>query len=522
MNEINWPKIDSEHLIVYSKQMLEIEKDIFSKGMPVESLMEKVGLSLSNWLLKRKDLLKNGIIVFVGPGHNGGDGTVVARELFLKGYSVTVWCPLPIKKKLTLQQLNYITSIGVRKLDNPPDPINNDLWIDAILGNNQKQGFDSQIINLFNKKFESGFGKIVSIDVPTGLCPDSGKVFSISAIKSNFTLSIGLKKVGILQDEAIPYVGKIINIDIGLSKKIFSNNLNNFLSISRRDVKKIRFFLPPKNATKYNRGRTLLIIGSNKYPGAASLAIQGALASGVGIVKALVPKVIAKSIWQITPEVVLEGYLESSPEGNSILHESLKKIDFNRYDSIVVGPGIGLDTLDWNKCLCYFEKFEGILILDADALNRIAKSKDGCQFFLNKKFQIWITPHINEFQRLFPGLKELNNIELAMRAAKEFDISILLKGAHSIITDSSGTAWQIYNTDEDSARAGLGDLLSGFVSGMAALEMASRKKITTESFARYALMHSYAASKCKSGSSASRIGVELTKIVRQIKLRQMS
>ena len=194
MNVINWPEIDSEHLIVYSKQMIEIEKEIFSRGMPVESLMEKVGLRLSQWLLERKDLIKNGVIVFIGPGHNGGDGAVVARELFLKGYSVCVWCPFPVKKKLTQQHLNYITSIGVKILDNPPDPIKSNLWIDAIFGNNQSRGIDNQIIKMFNEKFERGLGKIVSIDIPTGLCPDSGKVFSKSAIKSNFTLSIGLKK----------------------------------------------------------------------------------------------------------------------------------------------------------------------------------------------------------------------------------------------------------------------------------------------------------------------------------------
>ena len=160
--------------------------------------------------------------------------------------------------------------------------------------------------------------------------------------------------------------------------------------------------------------------------------------------------------------------------------------------------------------------------MDADALNRIALSKEGCKFFCNKTFQIWITPHINEFQRLFPHLKESNNIELAVRAAKEFNISILLKGAHSIVADSNGTAWQVHETDEDCARAGLGDLLAGFISGMASLEVASGKKISTESFAKYVLMHSYASSQCTKGSSASEIGEELTKLVRQIKLRQMS
>ncbi len=522
MNEINWPKIDSEHLIVYSRQMIEIEKDTFSRGMPVESLMEKVGLRLSQWLLKRKDLIENGVIVFIGPGHNGGDGAVVARELFLKGYSVTIWCPLPIRKKLTLQQLNYITSIGVKKLDKLPDPIKSNLWIDAILGNNQKKGIDNQIIKMFNEKFNSGLGKIVSIDIPTGLCPDTGKVFSEGAIKSNFTLSIGLKKIGILQDEAIPYVGKIINFDIGLSINHFSKEIKNILSVSGRDIKKITLYLPPKNESKYNRGRTLLITGSKKYLGATSLVIKGALASGVGLVKAIVPEIIADSIWQVAPEVVLEGHLKSSSDGNSLLYESFKEIDFNRFDSIVIGPGIGLDVIDWEKCLVHLKRFEGILILDADALNRIALSKEGCQFFLNNTFKTWITPHINEFQRLFPNLKESNNIELALKAAKEFDISILLKGAHSIVADSNGTAWQIYETDEDSARAGLGDLLSGFISGMSALESSSGKEISTESFTKYVLMHSYAAYQCSSGSSASKIGEVLTKLVREIKMRQMS
>jgi len=153
MNEISWPNLDSEHLIVYSKQMIEIERNAFSRGMPVESLMEKVGLRLTQWLLKRKNLIKNGVIVFIGPGHNGGDGAVVARELFLKGYNVAFWCPYPVRKKLTLAQLNYITSIGVRKLDNLPEHLNCELWIDAILGNNQKKSVDNQIIKMFNKKF---------------------------------------------------------------------------------------------------------------------------------------------------------------------------------------------------------------------------------------------------------------------------------------------------------------------------------------------------------------------------------
>ena len=522
MNKTNWPKIDSEHLIVYSKQMLEIEERIFSKGMPVESLMEKVGLGISHWLLKRENLLKNGIIVFIGPGHNGGDGAVVARELFLKGYDVKIWCPFPVKKKLTYKHLNYISSIGLKKLDNPPDPLNNNLWIDAIFGNNQNKSVDNKLISLFKKKSEHGYGQIVSIDIPTGLCPNTGKIFTNGAVKSNYTLSIGLKKIGILQDDAIPYVGKIIHIGIGLGQNQLSIREKILLSISNKDIQTLSLFLPPKNASKYSRGRTLLIAGSKKYLGAASLVIKGALASGVGFIKVLVPEVIGNSIWQIAPEVVVENYLESSAEDNSILHKALDKIDFTLFDSIVIGPGIGIDSLDWEKSIKSLEKFKGILILDADALNRISKSKTGTQFFVKRKYQTWITPHQIEFRRLFSGFDESNNIELAVKAANQFNISVLLKGAHSVIADPKGRAWQIYETDDDCARAGLGDLLSGFISGMAALESASKKNITTESFAKYVLMHSYAAFNSPDGSSASIIAFELSKLVRKIKMCQLS
>ena len=86
MDEIRWPTIDSKHLIVDSKQMMILEKEMFSDGMPQEALMEKAGIQISRWLLKRKHILKHGITVFIGPGHNGGDGAVIARELFFERF----------------------------------------------------------------------------------------------------------------------------------------------------------------------------------------------------------------------------------------------------------------------------------------------------------------------------------------------------------------------------------------------------------------------------------------------------
>ncbi len=521
MNEFEWPTIDSEHLIVDSKQMLILEKEMFSDGMPQEALMEKAGIQISRWLLKKKPLLKHGITVFIGPGHNGGDGAVIARELFLKGFYVQVWCPFPIKKTLTNNHLNYLTSIGVTKLEEPPDANGKELWIDAVFGNNQTRKVDNKLIKLFNQKFYYKYGKVISIDIPTGLCPDKGVPFFDNAVKADYTLAIGLHKIGLTQDSALPFIGELHHINVGVPISKLSKVDKKIFKVTYKDVKNIDLPSLPKNSNKYKRGRTLLIAGSEKYPGAAYLALKGAISSGAGFISAVLPGIVAESIWQVAPEIVLKETMQSNHDGNASLFSALKNIDFSSFDSLAVGPGIGIDNDDWQKSRDYLMAFEGLLILDADALNRISKSKLGSNFFLERKFKTWITPHSKEFRRLFPNSKSDTNLGLALDAAKKFNISILLKGANSIVADNK-KAWQIFGTDSQTARAGLGDLLSGFIAGSSAIDLTCRRNITTDFFAKYVLLHSFAASKCKKGSNASAIGDELSKLMRNIKMRQIS
>ena len=521
MNEIEWPTIDSKHLIVNSKQMLRVENEMFSLGMPQEALMEKAGIQITKWLLKRKAFLKNGLVVVIGPGHNGGDGAVIARELFLKGYQVKVWCPFPLKKTLTIKHVNYLTSIGVQKLEKPPNPNRKELWIDAVFGNNQKTKVDEKLIRLFLEKFAKSTGKVVSIDVPTGLCPDSGKPFIGDSVKANHTLVVGLNKVGLLNDSALPFIGELNHINIGVPEKKLLEFERKIFKITYNDINKIHLPLLPKNTNKHTRGRTLLIAGSEKYPGAAYLALRGAMSSGVGFVSAIIPELVAKSIWEVAPEVVVTGKMKCDQDGNALLFSALKQFDLASYDSIVIVPGIGLNKDDWQKSEDSLLSFEGLLILDADALNRVSESKLGSKFFQERKFKTWITPHGKEYTRLFPEIKCENKVDLAINTAKNFNISILLKGANSIIADNQ-KAWHIFGTDSETARAGLGDLLSGFLAGSSAIDLACRKNISAESLAKYVLLHSFAASKCKKGTNALAIGNELSKITRKIKARQMS
>ena len=521
MNEIGWPTIDSKHLLVDSKQMLKLEKEMFFDGMPPEALMEKAGIQISYWLLKRKHLLKHGVVVLIGPGHNGGDGAVIARELFLKGCLVKVWCPFPIKKKLTIDHVNYLTSIGVTKLADPPEVNGKELWIDAVFGNNQTRKVDNKLIKLLNQKFHNKCGEVLSIDVPTGLCPDKGEPFLDSAVKANYTLAIGLNKIGLTQDCALPFIGELHHIDIGIPISKLSKVEKKIFKVTYSDLKNIGLPSLQKNFNKYKRGRTLVIAGSEKYPGAAYLALKGALSSGAGFISAVLPELVAESIWQVAPEIVLKGTMQSNQSGNASLYSALKNIDLSGYDSLVVGPGIGIDNDDWRKSKDFLIGFQGLLILDADALNRISESKLGSKFFLERKFKTWITPHSKEFLRLFPNIRCQNNVGKALIAAKEYNISVLLKGANSIVADNK-KAWQLFDTDSHTARAGLGDLLSGFVAGSSAIDLNFSRNITTEFFAKYVLLHSFAASKCKTGSNASAIGDELSKLMRNCKTRQIS
>ena len=213
--------------------------------------------------------------------------------------------------------------------------------------------------------------------------------------------------------------------------------------------------------------------------------------------------------------------MQSDQNGNACLFSALNSIDLNAYDSLALGPGIGIDNDDWQKSKDFLIGFGGLLILDADALNRISESKLGSKFFLERKFKTWITPHSKEFSRLFPHIQCDTNVELALNAAKEFNISVLLKGANSIVADNK-KAWQLFGTDSQTARAGLGDLLSGFVAGSAAIDLTFCGNITTDFFAKYVLLHSFAASKSQNGSNASAIGDELSKLMRNKKMRQIS
>ena len=134
--------------------------------------------------------------------------------------------------------------------------------------------------------------KLISIDVPAGLDSDNGNIVSNTSCKASSSLTLGLFKSGLIQDSAIDYVGNLERVDIGIPDKILAGFPETQpLRISFSDLSTFVWPMPSKSKSKYQRGRVLVIAGSEKYRGAASLALNGALASGVGSVSAFLASI---------------------------------------------------------------------------------------------------------------------------------------------------------------------------------------------------------------------------------------
>ena len=514
-----WPQRDADHVMVTAAEMTTFEDQMFSSGFPEAALMEKVGQKMADWLLQHSALIGHGVVVLVGPGHNGGDGLVVARELHLAGVAVKIWCPLTIKKPLTINHLSHSNSLGIKQLQSSPDIADKALWIDALFGLGQSRPLPQKLIKLFKNRQLEAPGRLVSLDLPSGICSDSGDLLFGAAAVASFTLTVGLVKKGLVQDACIGNVGCLQRIDLGFPPTVFKELSSSLpLRVLSADLKKIRWPKVSLAASKYQRGRTLIVAGSDKYPGAALLALKGAIASGVGSVKAIVPSVVASSLWQVFPEVILES---SFKKGCNVfdLISLLENQVLERIDSLLIGPGLGEIEGNFLHLIEFLQDFDGLLVLDADALNKLSLSAERWDWIQKRSGQTWITPHHAEFSRLFPDIQKSSLLDKAVEAAQISGAVILLKGAHSVIAEPNGKTWQLVDTVPWVARAGLGDLLAGFVSGVGALSIASEEGISSVYLAASAFVHAEAARRTKNGSSSSSIGESLARLVRNIQSR---
>ncbi|WP_017318023.1 bifunctional ADP-dependent NAD(P)H-hydrate dehydratase/NAD(P)H-hydrate epimerase [Mastigocladopsis repens] len=499
-------------LVVTSQQMRDIEGRIFAGGMPVAALMEKVaGLitrriqdiypislfgqvgeeitsSSPSFPSLKKERFRVGILV--GPGHNGGDALVVARELHFRGYEVLIYCPFSKLKELTSQHLQYAKSLGLPCYD-AIEPLQDcDLLVDGLFGFGLERTLTDPVATAINQLNEWK-KPIVSIDLPSGLHTDTGEVLG-TAVRATHTFCLGLWKLGLLQDRALDYVGKAELIDFDIPLADTQAVLRNSFSIKRITKTTALSTLPlsrPPVTHKYKEGHLLLICGSRRYSGGAILTGLGTRATGVGMLSIAVPESLKPIMVAQLPEALIIGCPET--ESGAIAQLQLpEKTDLSSFNAIACGPGL---TRDASPILQEVLDSTSPLVLDADGLNILAEM--GTILTLQKRqAPTVLTPHTGEFKRLFPDTPDANQdrVKATREAAAQSGAVVLLKGARTAIANSQGTVWINPESTPALARGGSGDVLTGLIGGL--LAQACSKKIPVDVIvATAAWWHSQAA-----------------------------
>ena len=160
-----WPAVDADHLLVRSDQMLELEQQWLSSGLPVAALMETVGQRMAAWCLEHPARLAQGVLVLVGPGHNGGDGLVLGRKLWERGIAVRLWAPLTLRQSLTCEHWRHLLWLGVSVQQSEPDPADPALWIDALFGLGQRRPLPDAVAQLLQRRQHRAGRRDLTLDV---------------------------------------------------------------------------------------------------------------------------------------------------------------------------------------------------------------------------------------------------------------------------------------------------------------------------------------------------------------------
>lgn len=423
-------------------------------------LMEKAATACYNFIANTN--LKGDILIFCGPGNNGGDGFALARILHENNYKVTVievWnknASISPDNKINRDKLSKnIEVLSFENFYKHPIDTNRTIIIDAILGLGQNRALSGNIklavewINQFGKN-------IISIDIPTGLFEVCHKPENV-AVEAKITLSFGSPKLPFFFPENDRFIGKWEVLDIGLDEGFPETIQTTFNYLSQKDIETSKI-KRRKFSHKGTFGTAYLFAGQTGMAGAAILASKACLRSGVGKLIVRIPKDCLNILQSIVPEAICdvdphEEVLSTFPS------------DLTPYQSVGIGPGIGRSPL--TKALIWKLLRNGVpnLVLDADAINIIAE--EGWQNRIPPGTVV--TPHLREFERLW-GTSE-NHYQRLMKAAEiaiENRLVIVVKGAHTAIIGPDGSIF--FNTTGNTglAKAGTGDVLTGMIVGILA------------------------------------------------------
>ncbi len=455
--------------------MREVDRRTIESGIPGLILMENAGSRVVDFLLEAfAPLSDQRVVVVCGKGNNGGDGFVVARQLFTRA----------LCKELTVVELFDSAELtgdaaANRKMlaacgcpverDFPPHAAFATVLVDAILGTGLsgavKPGPALEAIKRVNTWFP--LAKKVAVDIPSGL-PSDGDEPRGEFVKADYTVTfVSAKRTQVLSP-AYSNVGKLTVVPIGTPAQFCETNPDYRLNLTTPDDIRPLFAKRSENSNKGMYGHVLVVGGSFGKSGAPAMSGLGAYRSGAGLVTVAVPKSALMAVASYRPELMTES-LEEKPDAGKLL-DLAKKMTV-----LAVGPGLGTEDETVRLVKTLYEEVEIPAVFDADALNALAGS---LPHTTKTKTRI-LTPHPGEMSRLCgKSIKEVqaDRLGAAQRLASTSGATIVLKGDRTVIAFADGEAWVNPTGAPSMATGGTGDVLTGMIAGMVAQHPKEWKK----------------------------------------------
>ena len=461
--------------IVDTAEMRAVEGALFVAGLSRDALMEKAGLALAAKIAKLyPHKTYASVCVFVGPGGNGGDGLVVARELLLAGRTVAVWlCQSAVLNETNARLWAVFQKLGGQRLASITQAAPCSFFVDALFGFglNAGRGLDAEfaeVIGLLN----ASKVPVVSLDVPSGLNSDTGAV-QTCAVEATHTLCLGLYKHGLLAQAALPFVGKLSLIDLGFRDAFVDTILG---SAARAQVllpAHLKNLLPLQKKPdlhKYSNGTVHVFAGSSEFAGAALLSLKGCVASGAGYVTAWVPEQLLRVVNSTLPSVVCR-LSKSLPEHAELLKKKYQQQQNHVHRDVwVCGPGLLPSSAQTALAIVRQQATHCLAVFDAQCLNEMATQNEPFE----EPVRIVLTPHVGELSRLCPEValalaqRKIHPVAAAREVAQKFNAIVVLKGPRTVVAHPNGSARVNVVSTPALARAGTGDVLAGLIGGLAA------------------------------------------------------
>lgn len=470
--------------VVTSREIKEIEQYTIKEiGIPSLVLMERAALSVSEQIRNRFSC-KDKICFVCGSGNNGADGIAIARQLLEADFLVTV-VVLGKEEKFSEEmniQLSILKKLGISYLHQIPKEIFA-CFVDAIFGVGlSREITDESILDALDT-INSSDAYIYSVDIPSGICTDSGQIMG-RAVKANETITFSYGKVGLYLYPGKEYAGKVHVKDIGILPACGKKSTMAHFLFDETDGARLLKRNPDGNKGTF--GKVVIIAGSDEISGACILCAKAVLKSGAGMVKVLSTDKNLNIIRETLPEAMVQPI-----DDMSMLEEDIQKA-VNWGDCIVIGPGIGQKEDAYRKLHCVLKNFPGEkrLVVDADGINLISKYEELKNLTQTVNHLIY-TPHLGELSRLtgYPITDLKTNLDTIMEECCRNNHAIYV--CKDSVTRIYGKQNPIYINNfgnSGMATAGSGDVLAGIL----AANLAKRGMDIYEGCAFSVYLHSVA------------------------------